>query len=186
MKKIRALRFPLLTVVLCFTISTTSNAQEGSFSCSIYQDTLLIGNYMVVEYVAENLSGDYVAPDFTDLNVISGPNMSTSMQFINGKTTQTIRYSYYIKPETTGTYFIPPAYYYNGEESFETEPLEFEVIENPEGIITQPKQKNEGFNSDFFDFSFPKFNFEYEAPRSDSKPNKKEKESDSKRKLKKI
>ncbi len=45
-------------------------------------------------------------PDFTDFNVVSGPNQSSSMMNVNGVTTQTISLSYILQAKKAGNFTI--------------------------------------------------------------------------------
>ncbi|MBV6511470.1 MAG: hypothetical protein FMNOHCHN_00950 [Ignavibacteriaceae bacterium] len=53
--------------------------------------------------------GGFQAPTFTDFKIVSGPNQSTSMQFINGAVSGQKSFSYYIQPLKTGKLTIPAA-----------------------------------------------------------------------------
>jgi hypothetical protein len=142
------------------------------FIVEVSSDTILSGNVLNVIFTANNISGQFEGPDLQRLNVISGPNTSTSMSMINGDVTQSASYSYAILCEDIGEITILPGYLNNGTETIETEPLSILILPNPEGIIEQPPS-----NSGFFEFNFPRTT---KKPKVPSTPKKK------KRKLKKI
>ena len=52
---------------------------------------------------------DPQAPDFADFYVLSGPNTSTSIQFVNGRMSATKVHTYYLQPKKKGQLKIPPA-----------------------------------------------------------------------------
>lgn len=57
-----------------------------------------------------NASGsNFVAPEITGFQVLSGPNQSTSMQFINGSMSQSTSYSYVLVAGSVGEFKIGPA-----------------------------------------------------------------------------
>ena len=157
---------------------STIFGQEEGFYIQLQKDTLLAGNVLQVNFVANNVSGQFEAPDLEGLNVIGGPNTSTSMSMFNGTVTQRSSYSYTVYFEDIGEFVIPPAYFVTQEGTLETEPTSIIVLPNPEGIIDQPPSQ-----SGFFEFSFPNRSFPQQPKKQkkeETKPKKK------KRKLKKI
>ena len=57
----------------------------------------------------ENANGNPKAPAFNDFQVLSGPNTSTSMSWVNGAVTQSVTYSYILRPKQEGTFKIGKA-----------------------------------------------------------------------------
>jgi len=157
-------------IVPIILICVSSYAQE--FNIQVSSDTILAGNVLNVTFTADNVAGQFEGPDLKGMNVISGPNTSTSMTMINGEVTQTASYSYMILTDEIGEYTILPAYLETGSETLETLPISILVLPNPEGIIEQPPAQ-----SRFFEFGFPQSQPKKKLP---SKSKKK------KRKLKRI
>ncbi len=142
------------------------------FNVQVSSDTILAGNILNITFTANNIAGQFEGPDMLGLNVISGPNTSTSMSMINGDVSQTATYSYGVLCNDIGDITILPAYLNTGSEILETELRNILVLPNPEGIIEQPPR-----SSGFFEFNMPRTTKKAQAP---SAPKKK------KRKLKKI
>ena len=65
-------------LVFFFTTNVALGQDEG-FYLQLSKDTILAGNVLQISFVANNITGQFEAPDFDGLNVISGPNTSTSM-----------------------------------------------------------------------------------------------------------
>lgn len=60
-----------------------------------------------LSYTLENANGSGMKPPaFPDFQLLGGPSTSTSMQWVNGVTTQSITYSYILKPKSEGTFTI--------------------------------------------------------------------------------
>jgi len=139
-----------LIFILFFNITTILGAQ--SFEVSVSSDSVLYGNYVEVHFTMENLDGEFEAPDMSEFIILSGPNVSSTMQIINGKMSSQKSYSFFIKPKEIGSHYFKPAYLITHEKTYETKPLEINVFHNPEGleIIPEPRQRN--FN---FEFPFP-------------------------------
>jgi hypothetical protein len=154
-------------------------AQKDGFYLQLKSDTVLAGNILQVTFVANNVAGKFEGPDFEGVNIVGGPNTSTSMSMVNGEVTQHASYSYSLYLEEIGEVMIPPAYLMTNEETLETEPISIIVLPNPEGIIEQPPSINQ---SGMFQFNFPNMQRQKQKPenKKDVDPRKK------KRKLRKI
>jgi uncharacterized protein (DUF58 family) len=165
------------TVLFYFTLLSLSviYAQKGPvFSVEVSNDSILMGNMVKVAFTLENAQGDnFQAPYFKEFDVVSGPNVSTSFSMINGQTSQTITYTYYLRPREIGNYFIEPASISTEEAVLETQPLEVIVVPNPDGLIQEPEPQTDPFNNRMEPFSWPDFPSFDKAP-SPSQPKKKE------------
>lgn len=150
--------------------------QGQSFEVEISNDSILIGNYIEVRFIAENVTGKFEAPAFENLEIIGGPNTSNSIEILNGDQSSKTSWSYFIRPSEMGETIIEPAFLVTDEKTFETDPIILNVYPNPDGIIENPKQERDFSIFDNFDFPF----------RSLPKEPKKEKPKKSKRKLKRI
>lgn len=123
------------TVLLWGLIAVSVSAQDAIFEVSLDRDTILAGNYLTVTYRVENLAGRFEASPFEGLQVVSGPNTSTSMTIINGKVSQEATYSYMLQCNDIGDFFVPPGYLIAGDDTYETEPIPVVVLPNPDGIV---------------------------------------------------
>ena len=91
---------------------------------------VVLNGYFTVTYTLENANGkDFVPPRFTDFDVLSGPNQSSQMRIINGRTNQKISYSYNLSPPRTGTFRIQPAEIKAGNKTYRSNELEIEVLD---------------------------------------------------------
>ncbi len=123
-----------------------------TFTINVSSDSVLIGNYIKVAFEIENLDGKFEAPFFDGMTIISGPNVSSSMQIINGSKTSRQTYTYLVKPEDIGVYTITPAYCVTADKTYETLPTIISVNPNPDNIIEQPESQRSNF---FFNFDSP-------------------------------
>ena len=163
-----------LIILLFFGIVywTTAVGQIQSFTTEVSTDTVLIGNYIEVKFVLVNIDGKFEAPSFEGMQVVGGPNHSSSMSSINGDVRKQSSYSYYVEPLTEGEYYIDPVYMETEERTWESEPIKIIVIANPEGIIKKPSSTN-SFQFEFGDiFGDNPF---FDRKESDEDPKKKSK-----------
>ncbi|MEM6965463.1 MAG: BatD family protein, partial [Bacteroidota bacterium] len=195
-------------------LKVISQENEPSFSVEVNKTSVLLGNYIQVTFTLKNAGGNqFEAPAFEGFDIVGGPNQSSSFSMMNGVTTQSTSYTYYLKPRDVGNLFVEPAFITVDGQTLETQPIEIIVLENPDGIIEQPQRRSPNrmdmfqFPSDdffnvpsdeFFNFPTPEdfFNFpqrrrvipkqkEGENP-SDDQPNEEDKKPKKKRKVYKI
>ena len=173
----------VLFILLCLPLVLVS--QEKQFSIAVSRDTVLMGNTIKVEFTLKNIQGNFEGPEFEDFDVLMGPNSSSSYSNINGKVTNSSKYTYIIKPKEEGEFFIENAYVVDKREeenSMQTEPFKIVVLSNPDGIIEE--DTDTGFNTQIFQFSWP--NDISKDIFSDEKEEKEKENSKPKRKIKKI
>ncbi len=118
-------------------------AQQQEFKVELSSDSVLLGNYVEVSFIALNIDGDFQVPEFQGMKLVGGPNQSSSMSSINGDVKKQTNYSYFLEPIEVGEYFIPPASLKAETQVWETEPIKLYVLDNPEGIIQNPSQSKQ-------------------------------------------
>ena len=129
----------LYTIAFSFVISLVFAQEEPSFRIEVSRDSILLGKYFEVKFILENESGSrFEPPSFDGFTVVGGPNQATSFSIINGKTSQSMSYSYYLKPLDIGNYYIDPASINVGDKILETLPQEILVVVNPDEIYQPP------------------------------------------------
>jgi hypothetical protein len=142
----------IITIIPLVMLAQDDEVQ--SFEVKISTDTILLGNFLEVRFVAQNLKGPFEPPKFADFEVVGGPNQSSSMSIVNGHTSQTASFSYFIRPRNTGILHIEPAYYLNGENNYETQPQEIISLPNPDGVVQESRIKDGDHQLSFGSFPF--------------------------------
>jgi hypothetical protein len=103
-------------------------AQSGSLTVKVDKDTMYQDEVIKVEFLLDNLTGNFKAPDFIGFRIVSGPNTSSSFSMINGEVSQKKSYSYVLVPQSIGSQLIGKAIVQNDEGLVSTEPLEIYVL----------------------------------------------------------
>jgi len=156
----------VILLLLSFISFVKMEAQESKFTVAVSTDSILMNNDFQVVFTLENVQGtNFEAPSFNDFEVLSGPNMASSFSMINGTTTQSISYTYLLRPKDIGNYFIQPASVKTGDDYLETVPLEVLVVPNPDGIIQRPQRERNSSPSDIFGDMFDSSDFLRGMPR---------------------
>lgn len=144
-------------IVLSLIISLgTLTAQNASFSVRVDNDSILAGNQIAVTFSLENAQGeDFFFPEFNNgLIKVSGPNMSSRVSILNGQTSQSVSYTFYLQADEVGDFYIEPASVKVDDIYLETSPLLLRVYPNPDGVIQSPQQNASPFSDNFFGGDF--------------------------------
>ena len=115
-----------------------------TFSASVSSPKVGVNDRFELSFTfsGENLNGlkDLISPDLGNFIVLSGPNSSTSFQFINGVSSATETFTYYLKPKSVGTITIGSASIeYNGK-TYKSDPVSIEIVK---GSVSPDKKRNE-------------------------------------------
>jgi hypothetical protein len=135
----------ILTLVLTFRSAKAQGKGDGS-ETRFYAETsgkeVLLGNSLNVTFRLENgQGGSFVPPQWESSGFdVMGSNQSTSMSFVNGKSSTSATYNYTVMPRDTGTLTIPSATVRNGKSELHTEPLTVRVLPNPDGTVQTPQR----------------------------------------------
>ncbi len=130
-------------------------AQDNSSFSVMMPDTVAPGMTFEVVFSLENAKGEgFEAPDFPGLQIVSGPNMSSSFSFMNGTSSQKMSYTYLMKAENTGTLSIGQAKIYVDGQALKTEWKKIAVVEGY--VMPRKKDPFDGFfnrrEKDFFEW----------------------------------
>jgi len=98
-------------ILLVFFLAANIFAQQLKVSADKTTVSMNERFQIYFEFNAEDLSGvkSFKPPKFGGLNVISGPNQSSSMQIINGRGSATINFSFIVFAPQIGKYTVGPA-----------------------------------------------------------------------------
>ena len=124
MKKLRLTLF----IAICICFLTIVSGQKGSLSVKVDKDTLYQDEVIKVEFLLDNISGNFIAPDFNGFRMVSGPNTSSSFSMINGVVSQKKSYSYVLMPEATGDLQIGEAIVSTDDDKLITDPVTVYVL----------------------------------------------------------
>ena len=87
-----------------------SSLQAQKFVAFANKNQVGVGEVFQVSFRLENAKASNISyPDFEGFDVMGGPNTSQSMQIINGQVSQSVTYSYYLRPKKVGKITVGPA-----------------------------------------------------------------------------
>ena len=105
-----ATKVSLLLVIYFFVSSIPCALAQAPFlSGTASKATVGSNEQFQISYTLNTSGKNFRAPDFSDFLVLSGPNQSTSMQYVNGSFTQSVTFSFILQPKGEGQFKISPA-----------------------------------------------------------------------------
>ncbi|MFN8277272.1 MAG: BatD family protein [Chitinophagales bacterium] len=117
-----------------------------------------------VNFVVENGQATQLKPpSFNDFQVLGGPNTSSSVQFVNGDMSQSVTYSYILRPKQQGTFKIGKANATIAGANLESNEMTITVT-GP--VQQQPQAQRHNPFDDFFSQDDPFEQYDEPAPTS--------------------
>jgi hypothetical protein len=136
----------LLVVLAVLAAAPAVLAQDAAFTASVDRTTLATTDQFQVTFSLNGSSAgkSFQPPPFNDFLVLSGPNQSTSMQFINGSMSASVSYNYVLQPKAEGKFTIGPASIEYDGRTLRTQPIAVTVAKG----AARPKQSQPGDDGD--------------------------------------
>lgn len=106
------------------------------------------GQTYAITYVLENGKGkDFEMPQtYPGFQIVGGPSQSSNYSWVNGKTTSSVSYTYYLQATAEGEFNIPVASVTVGKETLKTKPFKVTVQKGQQRNTTQQQQNNSNRN----------------------------------------
>ena len=122
----QVIKHTILTL-LVLILGNYSFAQEVSFTAVSSHNAVKTGDRFQIQFTANTEIGNFKGPNLSKFRVLSGPNQSTNMSWVNGKTTSSISYSYIIMAVKEGEFTIGPAVASANGKAIKTNSLKIKV-----------------------------------------------------------
>ena len=122
----------MLIVVTLLLMTGDGVAQDATFTASVDKNPVGMGDQFTLSLVLTSAGmgagKNLQLPDLGRFRVMSGPNQSQSMQFINGAVSSSLTYSYVLQPKEIGKFTIGGASIEVGGKVYTTTPFVLEVV----------------------------------------------------------
>jgi len=130
-----------MIVILLFGIPSYGMAENQVRFRATSQSEVVVGEQFEIVYTVNAKARGFTPPDFKKLEVLSGPNTSSSssIQFINGRMSQsyTLTYSFIVMAQQEGTLEIGPATVQVNGKKYTSNSLHIKVIKGAAGQMQQ-------------------------------------------------
>ena len=128
------MRFAIRHTVLLLVFTMTSFAQNVTFVATADRTTVGAGEQFEVSFSisASDVNGakNFKPPTLTPFTVLSGPNQSTNMQFVNGQMSGSVSFTYYLYTRQTGRFAIAAATIEYKGTTLKSQSLQIEVTQS--------------------------------------------------------
>ncbi len=140
------MKMKFILAILTIFISFGIHAQDDVKFYVEVPDTVPKGEAFPVKFVLEDADGSHFEqPEWTNLQYVSGPMNSTSFSIINGVSSSSVSYTYYVQASEEGTYTVNPASITVDGKIHKTD---WEKVVVKEGFVL-PKERDR-WNDNFF------------------------------------
>src|SRR5688500_10888876 len=102
-------KYPLSLLSVIFFMLVSSFAFSQSLTASVSRNPVGVNEQFQLTYSLNASGSSFKSPPLGDFMVLSGPNQSTSMQFINGNMSHSVSMSFILQPRKEGTFKIEGA-----------------------------------------------------------------------------
>ncbi len=120
----------LFTTFILLAHGLLAFAGAVSFTAKVSSTTIEVGQRVQVTFTINENATNFRAPSFNKFGMLSGPNQSQSMQYINGNVSKTTSISYILQATQKGAFTIGSASIVVNGKVYKTEPIKIEVIQN--------------------------------------------------------
>lgn len=137
-------RIKFWITVLFSSVLLCQNNKAQSFYAQVSSKKVQVGvpfDYAVVISVSAN---NFTQPNLKDFDIVSGPNQSNSVQYVNGTMSQQMVISYGLVAKKEGKFTIGPASIISGGQKLETAPITIEAVK---GAVSSSGTDDPQYNS---------------------------------------
>ncbi|MDB5121319.1 MAG: hypothetical protein JWN56_2537 [Sphingobacteriales bacterium] len=114
--------------------------QNATFSASVSSAQVATGEQFEVTFSLNGNGEGFKPPSFRGFQVLSGPNVSSSMTVINGNMSSSNSYSYYLVAEKVGVLSIEPATIFVNGNRLKSNSLQIRVVKGNGASPNTPAQ----------------------------------------------
>jgi hypothetical protein len=136
--------FILSFLLLCANLLLADGIK---FTASASKTEVGTGEQFEITFSVNGNGDDFRPPNINDFQILSGPNVSTSMESINGNTTVSTSYSYILMAAKEGEFTIAPATMVVNGRRLSTQPIKIKVIKGRPVPQNNAQQNNQTDNT---------------------------------------
>jgi hypothetical protein len=124
----RGMRVRYCILFLLLLLNTVAYGQNIEFTASVSKSPVVVGEQFEVVFTLNGNAESFNAPSFNGFEVLAGPNQSSSMTSINGKTTMSFSLSYVLAALKEGDLTINPASITAGGKQYRSGAIRLKVV----------------------------------------------------------
>ena len=128
----------LLVLFLFFLGVSSYMKAQVTFDAKVSKKRLGLNERLRIDFIMNENGDNFVSPAFTNFLVVSGPQQSVNRSWVNGVSSFSKTYTYFLTPKSKGTFILGQAEITINEEVYKTFPIEIEVTE----AVEKPNDPN--------------------------------------------
>lgn len=118
--------YSFLLLLIGFTFPLQA---QVSFDAKVSKKRLGLNERLRIDFVMNENGDNFIPPDFTNFLVVSGPQQSVNRSWVNGVSSFSKTYTYFLTPKSKGILSIGQAQITINGEVYKTSPIEVQVTE---------------------------------------------------------
>lgn len=123
------MRLKLFIITILFSTLRVL-AQDVEFKAIVQRKTIGKFDKFQIDFKINKRANNIKPPDFSDFAYLGGPSTSVSQSWVNGKTTFSKKYTYFLMPKKTGKFTIGAAKIEVDGITYRTKPIVMNVVED--------------------------------------------------------
>lgn len=133
----------LLIFLFIFSQSIFAFAGAVRFEVKVSSQRLEVGQRFQISFSLNEKGNDFRPPAFNKFQLLSGPNQSSSMQYVNGKVSKNFAFSYILRATEKGTFTIGSANVTVNGKNYKTQAVEITVVESSRNNAANARNQNQ-------------------------------------------
>jgi len=118
--------YSFLLLLIGFTFPLQA---QVSFDAKVSKKRLGLNERLRIDFIMNENGDNFIPPDFTNFLVVSGPQQSVNRSWVNGVSSFSKTYTYFLTPKSKGIFSIGQAQITINGEVYKTSPIEVQVTE---------------------------------------------------------
>ena len=118
--------YSFLLLLIGFTFPLQA---QVSFDAKVSKKRLGLNERLRIDFIMNENGDNFIPPDFNNFLVVSGPQQSVNRSWVNGVSSFSKTYTYFLTPKSKGTLRIGQAQITINGEVYKTSPIEVQVTE---------------------------------------------------------
>ncbi|MFT5861433.1 MAG: hypothetical protein ACI828_000075 [Flavobacteriales bacterium] len=117
------MKIKLYVFLLLFLGASSIWAQDVSFNAKVSKKKLGVNERLRVDFIMNQDGDNFTPPSFEGFTVTGGPNQSVSRQWLNGKSSFSKTFTYFLAPKKRGKFTLGQATIVVKDEIYKTPPI---------------------------------------------------------------
>src|SRR5690606_4457819 len=137
----------LLNISFILFWAASAIGQEIVLEATVNPQTVEVGQRFQLSYTLNTNGGKFQSPNLSEFQVLSGPNQSQNMSWVNGNMSASTTISYVLVATKTGTFEIPAAGMVAGGKLIKSNSVKIKVVKSNQTNQQKPQSNQQNTNN---------------------------------------